>query len=135
MSIFDDIRLKWDGVQYIIPHHRVLRAIAAVEEVATFDEFNNFAKRQTAPLAKIAMAYGVLLRFAGHNITDEDVYQGMFANGGASMAQTVTAVVAMMMPNQRILSNGGKPEGNAQGEAASATVSSKKRTRRLSGVK
>lgn len=135
MSIFDDIRLKWDGVEYVIPHNRVLRAIAAVEEVATFDEFNNFAKRKTAPLAKIAMAYGVLLRFAGANVSDDDVYHGMFLNGGATMAQTVSAVLAMMIPNERILLSGGKSEGNVQGEAASATASSKKRTRRLSGVK
>jgi hypothetical protein len=134
MGIFDDIRLKWDGAEYVIPHNRVLRALAAVEEVATFEELSGFAARRTAPLAKIAMAYGVLLRFAGANVTDEDVYQGMFANGGATMAQTVSAVLAMMIPSERILSGGGSVEGNAPSEAV-ARASTKKRTKRLSGVK
>lgn len=129
MGIFDDIRLKWDGVEYVIPHTRVLRAIAAVEEVATFDEFNGFSKRRTAPLAKIAMAYGVLLRFAGADVSDDDVYGGMFANGGATMAQTVSTVLAMMMPSERILTSGQSVVGNENDKPA-APVLSKKRTKR-----
>lgn len=79
MGIFTDKRFAWDGVDYVIPARSVLEAIARVEEHVTLAELLAFGTRKTIPAARLARAYGELIRFAGGEVTDEEVYDGMFA--------------------------------------------------------
>ncbi len=101
MSGFDDVRLEWSGKEYIIRKDRVLGAIARIEDVVTMAELQRFWDRGTAPMAKIAMAYGAVLRYAGAKVTDDEVYVGMFGSGGTpadSVVTSVTHLIEMMVP-------------------------------------
>jgi hypothetical protein len=79
MAIFEEVRLAWSGTELVIPADRVLRAIAAVEDVLTLGELGRCMVAGTLPLARISMAYGALLRHAGAKVSDEEVYDGLFA--------------------------------------------------------
>lgn len=101
MSNFDDVEIEWKGTKYTIKKNRVLGAIARIEDVVTMSELQRFWDRGTAPMAKIAMAYGAVLRYVGVNVTDDEVYEGMFSKEKGSsenVVASVAALVEMMIP-------------------------------------
>lgn len=95
MSVFDDIKIGWAGKQYVIPARKVLGAIARIEEVLTLQELLRYAQEGNFPMAKIARGYSAVLRYAGADITEDDVYEGMFPNGTAGVNPQETAFAAM----------------------------------------
>lgn len=78
MAIFEEVVLTWQGRSYPIPPNMVLRAIAKVEDVLPMADLAQASAKRSYPLAKMAIAYGSLLRMAGAAVTDEEVYRGMF---------------------------------------------------------
>ena len=136
MSIFEDIKLAWDGRDYVIPSDRVMGAIARIEDVVTLGELQRYSEKQAAPLAKVAMAYGTVLRYAGANVTDDQVYAGIFSgeapNQQDSIVTSIYTLLAMMLPPEAMRS-GSKDEDTPQGNApTTAARSSRKATRRRS---
>lgn len=129
MALFDDIKLEWAGKAYTIPANKVLGAIARVEEIVTISDLAQAAKKQTLPLAKLSMAYGSLLRYAGAQVEDDEVYGGMFGSQEEA-GRTATAIgglLAMMIPKNARLT-----QGSASGNVNPTAGSSKKRTRQPS---
>jgi hypothetical protein len=100
MGAFDPIEVAWKGRTYTIPPRRVMGAIARIEDVLTFNELQAFERRDTLPLAKLSMAYGAVLRYAGATVADEDVYADMFGQAGAvqQVSEAVIGLMMMMMP-------------------------------------
>jgi hypothetical protein len=49
-----------------------------MEDVLTFSELQSYFSRGTPPFAKLSMAYACLLRFAGAQVTDNEVFARMF---------------------------------------------------------
>lgn len=131
MSRFDDIKLGWNGRDYKIPANRVLGAIMRIEDITTLQELALCARREQVPLGKVASAYGAVLRYAGADVEDDDVYAGMFSDAGTQLSavQAVVGLLNMMIPKGAMAQAeaGGHPPGN--GAAASARRSSKKHTK------
>lgn len=126
MRAFDDIPLEWGNRKFVIPANAVLRTIASVEDVVTLDELQGFAARGTAPMAKLAMAWGSVLRQGGCRVTDDEVYSGMFQ--GETLKQTAaatTALLYMMIPKNV------RPQAATGKKKAAGSRSSKKRTKPL----
>jgi hypothetical protein len=103
MAAFDDVSLEWQGTRYTIPHNRVLRTIASIEDVITLGGLARNS-RELQP-GKISLAFGIMLRAAGADVTDEDVYDGMFVSDGGEFellqraSEAVILLLAMMLPN------------------------------------
>lgn len=95
-GIFEEITLGWDGKQYKIPANRVMAAIGVVEKHVTLGEL---AKWQADPeklrLTQLTAAYGAIIRFAGATVSDEQIYAGLFQQGGQT--QVVAAIQGMLM--------------------------------------
>ena len=109
---FKEVKLGWNGTEYVIEPDRVLGAIARIEDIVTLEELSRFGAKQSLPRAKLAMAFGAVLRYAGaKKLTDDDVYHGMFGDerSSANMMAAVTALMAMMVPAG---SEGGAAETN-----------------------
>lgn len=99
--IFEDVKIKWDGQEYSIKSEKVLQAIAIIEEHITFSEIGEASqKKGGVSLVKIAQAYGSVLRFAGADVTDEAVYEGLFGNKNMSgnIQSVLNGLLAMMIP-------------------------------------
>jgi len=112
MGAFDDITLEWHGKEFTIPANRVLKAIACVEDVLTLNELAMYSERKAIPFAKIASAYGAVLRYAGARVTDDEVYSGMLQSEdkGVTVTTALGGLMAMMMPKEHKPGNGQAPQ-------------------------
>ena len=95
MSIFQDVVLSYDGSEYRVKSNDVMRLIAKIEDVITIGELTN----GNVKFAKLAMAYGEALRFAGANVDDDAVYKAIYtAKGVVSAQDAVSGLLALMIP-------------------------------------
>lgn len=107
MAIFEEVTLNWGGKDYRIEPSRVMGAIAKVEEVITLKELGEFAMKGDAPMARLAMAFGNVLRYAGAKIGDDEVYAGLFdPEQGGSVMSSISVLLSMMVPPTTMRSPG-----------------------------
>ena len=130
--MFAPIEIIWKGQTHTIPPERVLGAIAVVEEHLTMGELAQDAQAGNIRVARLARAYGALLRYAGLRTTDEDVYAELFQGQSGEVRQRIvdginTLMVLMVPPG---IVAGDAPRGNSQ--AAAAPRQSKRFTKRSS---
>ncbi len=75
---FQEVTLEWDGDKRTIPPNRVMMAIAVVEDFVTLKELVDYTQNPgTAKFGKLSMGYAALLKFAGFQVTNEDIYERM----------------------------------------------------------
>lgn len=101
MSTFEEVKVSWKGQEAAIPPNNVLRAIAKIESVLTVGELGALAiTGAPKPLAKISMAYGLLLRHAGIKVDDDEVYSAMFESGEQILqaGALINTLVSLMVP-------------------------------------
>jgi hypothetical protein len=120
MAIFEEIRLRWDGREFVVTPDRVMACIAKIEDHITLVELKGYAERGTAPLGKLASAFAAVLRHAGARVTDEEVYAGMFRSG---------AMLLLMMIPPQSLQDAVAGEDAPTGKVRAAAPSSRKRSR------
>jgi hypothetical protein len=133
MNGFQDIDLEWYGRIYPIKSHRVMGAIARIEDFITLPELKVYLQRGAIPLAKLSMVLGALLRYAGADVRDEEVYEkALSATDEVSVLTTVVNVMKLMIPQSeraRLEANGdagaelevqGNDLGNSQATAAAS---------------
>jgi hypothetical protein len=123
MAIFEEITLTWAGAEYSIKPNEVMGAIARVEEVITLSELAKFSQNGNVPFSRIAMAFASVLRYAGANVKDDEVYAGMFAGAKDNSAmQSIQTLLALMVPPSAL---GAKP-GKLQAAPTGGKKSSRK---------
>lgn len=125
MATFEEVRLSWNGKDLVIPPNDVLRAIAKVEDVLTLGDLAGFTTKGRLPLAKLAQSFGILLRHAGAQVSDDEVYNGMFTGGGRELQRrafaAVAALQALMVPPEHLRAEPAKgPPGKAAGARRAA---------------
>lgn len=131
MAVFQEIRLSWDGREFVIPAERVLGAIAEVEEVVTLPEILMMMGGKMT-MAKLSRAYGALLRYAGASLSDDEVYGGLIKHG-KTFEQMKTACVALcglMIPPDKLTE--APASGNLSRAKAARSRLSKRSTKRRS---
>ena len=136
MGIFEDVKLGWNGAQYVIPAHRVLGAVAAIEEHLTAAELVIAMQRGKPPFGKLSQAYAALLSYAGcQGVSAEDLYAGMFDKDvSVRVLAAVNALYLLMMPPAAVAgltrdANRGKP----QAASKPSKRSTKRRSARAAG--
>lgn len=132
-NIFEPVTLTWKNVEYVIPPNRVLRAIAIIEDVIPMQELIANGEKGTAPIAKIACAFGAVLRYAGAKVTDDEVYAGMFVDAGSSAIPAAINNLMMMMIPRNVFPT--KSEQAALGKSSAVAIgknSSKARSKQSS---
>nr|WP_170540971.1 hypothetical protein [Ruegeria arenilitoris] len=132
MQGFEAVTLSWKGVSYTVPAERQLRLIAEIED-ALADQSGAPAVmvllRNGGPShARLAGAFGAALRYAGANVTDDEVYLSIIedlASGDPATAvkvqDSVLSLLAIVAPPIHRRITGGdepeKPEGDARDPA------------------
>lgn len=103
MNIFDPVTLGWKGAEHTVAPDKIMGLIARIEEIVTLSEIHAAAQKGGMPLAKLAMAYGASLRYAGARVDDAEVYASFFAaNASRAIPDAVQALLMMMVPPSRI---------------------------------
>lgn len=128
MAVFEKITLAWEGKEYVIPPDQVMRCIAQVEDVLTLGEVFECAARQQVPVAKISAAFGLILRYAGARVSDDEIYARMF-NVGEQQKRALEAVNTLLLLMVPPSSYKGKAEEKKVGPA-NANSSQRPRSRR-----
>ena len=130
-NAFDPINLRWKGKDYTIQANRVLMAIAAVEDVLPLHRITVMASTGEINLARISMAYGAVLRFAGAEVADEDVMSGLIGSPGEAQTAALALQTLLMMMLPRDLRSGGsaKAPPGKEFRKAKGSSSSRKRTK------
>lgn len=123
MPIFEEVRLAWGGQDCVIPPDQLMTVIAKIEEVITMAELSRAVERNALPHAKLAIAFGRVLRHGGVRVTDEEVYNGMLAPGQDQKMRAMSALNALltlMLPPESVRAAlaeakpAGKPPAAAQ---------------------
>lgn len=110
MGIFNELNLTWKGTDYTVPADNILRLIAKVEDVITLNELYSYSQKGAAPLAKLATAFGIILRYAGCKVSDDEIYKTI-VNGETNAATVAThTILGMMLPPVDLI------EGNESGK-------------------
>ena len=134
-SIFQEVTLRWGDKDYVVPPDRVMRAIALIEDHVTINQLSEATSGGKMPLVKISAAYAVVLRYAGANVSDEDVYDGMFNGAGqmhVKMMSAIAGLMGLMIPPGKIVELSKKEDAGAAApgkEKPTAGGSSSKHTR------
>lgn len=99
--MFQTVHFEFKGVPYAVPPNRILQAIAAVEVHVTMHELSTYMSRQTAPTAKVAMAYASLINFAGGNVSADEVFESMFDQATKDHVMAATMIlVSLLVPKK-----------------------------------
>lgn len=98
--MFDPIEIEYNGTVKTIKPNEIMPLIAQIERIISLPRLMEAVQSGEPPMAALAMAYGKILRYAGVNVTDGDVYAEMFSGEGAMSAATAAAqtVLALMVP-------------------------------------
>lgn len=118
--MFQPVELVWKDQTYTIPANKVLGAIASVESIITLGELQAFAIKRAAPLAKMSMAYGALLRYAGAAVTDADVAEHVFTGGDQGKVIDAIGNLLLLMIPPRLREDGAAAAAAADGAAGNA---------------
>lgn len=115
--IFQPVMLSWKGDDFEVPADRVMMLIAQVEDIVTLPELLSPKGR---PLAKISMAYGAALRYAGAKVRDDEIYASMFSEGSSeSAASAVNGLLSMMLPPSAVETKPAKKAKRQSGASSS----------------
>lgn len=133
MAIFQTIELFWDGEPYVIPPERVLGAVAEIEEIVTLPDLLTMLGGKMT-MAKLSRAYGVLLRYAGAKLTDDEVYGGLVKRGETfeQMQTACMALLGVMIPPESLRE--APASGNRPRAQAARSKSSRHGSRRRSAA-
>jgi len=125
VAIFEEVTLTWDGRDYKIPPERVLKCIAAVEEVLPLWRVSQ-ATVADLRLADLSEAFSAVLRFAGADVSADEFYSRLFDGDGPELAKKARTycytLQALMIPPKHLRGNQG--EGAAKKDAAAKTAGS-----------
>lgn len=147
-SPFEDVKLTWDGKEYVVPANRVLGLIKRIEDHITLAELGaGLGTRGAVKFAQVAEAFAAALQYAGAKATADEVYTSLFPNGqgeGGGLGQALAALMMMVVPprvqqeaqaaaEKATAEDSNRPKGTRR-ERRAARNSSKGTTMRSSGV-
>lgn len=101
MHGFDDVTLAWQGKEFTVPANRQLMLIARIEDALAGDEGDQaisvLFRRNGVPHSRLAAAYGAALRYAGAQVSDEDVYLSIHRDIATQSKDQVAATIQRML--------------------------------------
>ena len=118
MQGFDPVTFGWKGEEYTVEAERQLMLVAKIEDALSAgtgeQALTILLRPEGPPYARLACAYGAALRYAGADVSDEDVYlsmmEGFAKSDVSSVTQAQAAVLALIHvvspPMGRIFSMG-----------------------------
>jgi hypothetical protein len=122
----DTITLTWNDRKFFIPRDKVMRARQVIENEYSLKELATHVQEGNPHLVRLSVAYGSLLRFAGAQVDDEDVYDGMFAEGKELGAIAADALLQILLPkSMRAGEDGPRANPTPRSKTSSKPVSAK----------
>lgn len=118
MTMFAPVELKWRDEVAKIPPGKILGAIACVEEHVTLSELATEAQTGRLRMVRVARAFGSVLRYAGLQVTDDEVYTELYGGNPEEAKQRIFDSIMLLMT--LMVPPGAVAQGNASAPAAVA---------------
>jgi hypothetical protein len=141
MKVFQDWRIEWNGEEIVVPSHRMMGLVHTVETVIPPIKLSvmmsDLARDPTSIRpALISQVLSAVLRYAGKEVSEEEVYNGLFGRADKvyATAVTIAALIDGITPEsvRREMAKDA-PQGNANRQARRKSASSKARSRSPAG--
>lgn len=98
-SVFEDVTIKWGEQEYKIPSNKIMEVICTIENHITFLDLQS----KNPKMINMARAYGEVLRFAGADVTDDEIYSDMFRDATLGQIQNaVSGLMYIMIPPEHL---------------------------------
>lgn len=135
-NIFRPFEAEWRGQKVTIPANRIMGLLHVIEQVTPLVKLSRiiqaaFMDWESAPQAQISRVYAEVLRYGGVTVTEEEVYDGLFADtekqaailiGFATLQQIITPKSVLERIEKKTGGESKKP--NRQARRAAASLSS-----------
>jgi hypothetical protein len=122
----DTITLTWNDRKFFIARDKVMRARQVIENEYSLKELATHMQQGNPHLVRLSVAYGSLLRFAGAHVDDEEVYDGMFAEGKELGALAADMLLQILVPESM------RVQAGKDGQPANPTPRSKTSSKSVS---
>ncbi|MFA5387044.1 MAG: hypothetical protein WC322_01455 [Candidatus Paceibacterota bacterium] len=98
--MFEDVILKWRGVDYPVKYNRIVGAIARVEQHLTLFELLQYTERNTIPFGRVSQAFQAALAYAGAKVTVDEIYEWMMDNPAemVNVTECLNSLLELMVP-------------------------------------
>ena len=104
MKGFEEVKLGWKGEWFVVPPERQLMLIAEIEDALSGasgrQALDVLLRKEGPPYSRLAAAYGAALRYAGADVSDQEVYLSIMediSSGDANQAIAVQSAVMALM--------------------------------------
>lgn len=101
MQGFEDVTLGWKGETFTIPANRQMGLVARIEDALSGDTgrqaISILMQKEGPPYSRLAAAFGAALRYAGANVTDEEIYVSIMEDFSKSQALVVAKLQAVIV--------------------------------------
>jgi hypothetical protein len=117
MTVFRDVTITWRGNEYsVTPSLKMLRTIEMMG-ISIFGVASS-VQSGTPAFASIASIAGVLLRAAGANVSDDEVFAEMQKSLRNENAQSVVEMMgSILMAFNPVEQDGGKADAQSEGRS------------------
>lgn len=141
MQVFQDWRIEWNGEHIVVPSQRMMGLVHTVETVIPPIKLSvmmsDLARDPTSIRpALISQVLSAVLRYAGKEVTEEEVYNGLFGRADKvyATAVTIAALIDGITPEsvRREMAKEA-PQGNANRQARRKGASLKARSKSPAG--
>lgn len=102
MQGFAPVTIGWAGKDYVVPANKQLMLIAEIEDALAGKNGDQAVavlfRRNGVPHSRLAAAYGAALRYAGANVSDQEIYLSIhsdIANGSREAVYEKTAAMVL----------------------------------------
>jgi hypothetical protein len=101
MHGFEDVTLSWQDKAYTVPANKQLMLIAKIEAALAGENDEQalavLFRKNGIPHTRLAAAFGAALRYAGAQVTDEEVYLSIHTDIANKSRQEVAAKMQGML--------------------------------------
>jgi len=104
MMNFEPVTLTWKGESYTVPADGQMKLIAVIEDALRGDSSMQAVQllmREGGPsYVRLSQAFGAALRFAGADVSDEEIYlsiQNDFASSSANVAILLQGAIISLL--------------------------------------
>lgn len=117
MSVFRDVTITWRGKEYVVtPSLRMLRTIEMMG-ISIFGVASSI-QSGTPAFASLATIAGVMLRSAGANVSDDEIFADMQNALKSEKAQSVVEMMgAILMAFNPVEDDAGKADAQSESQS------------------
>lgn len=120
--MFEPINISWKDQQKTIPATMVMGLISVIEDHVTFSEL---ASKNGPKIGKLSGAYAAVLRYAGFNVSAEEVYFSIFEDQSSEKVTMLTmGLLSMMTPPSHLQSKKAAKPGKSKSKSSSQSATS-----------